>query len=444
MNNDFAAIWRAVLGELEVSLSKPNFVTWFRDTSLLSLSGASAEVSVPSAFAKEWLEAKFSNDILAALKKHAPDLSSVSFRVGGLTPLPREIPASKVLPTVRRRDDHLSPTHTFDNYIVGTSNRLAQAAAVAVAKNPGTTHNPLFIYGGVGLGKTHLLQAIGNEIIGASPPLSVRYASCERFTSDFIQAIRGGNIEKFKKDYRGADVLLVDDIEFLAAKEGTQEEFFHTFNALREKNRQIVLTSDRAPKNIPQLIDRLSSRFAWGLVVDIGPPNFEMRSAILREKAGKLGLSLDEASINRIAEVVASNIRELEGTLNRIKSYCELSGVSPDLSITNEALTQVFGRPDKANLSVEKILSAVSGYFAIGLDQLLSARRTRDLVVPRQIAMYLLRSEAGLSYPRIAEEMGGKDHTTIMHGVRKVEEKKKQDETVGRQVAALKELLYQA
>ncbi len=471
---DKIELWDAVLGELEITLSKASFTTWFKDTFLISITdtGAEAEIAVPNAFAKEWLEKKFAGEITAALAKHLPRLTSLSFRVitreaaaAPMPPLPAEPrdpgklepaqspsrpggrpgqedkPSAPAAPQPAFTSNTLNPKYTFESFVVGNSNRLAHAAAVAVAQSPGTLHNPLFVYGGVGLGKTHLAHAIGHEIISRHPAKSVLYVDCEQFTSEFVQAIRSNAMDKFKKKYRDIDVFLVDDIQFLAAKEGTQEEFFHTFNALHQRGRQIVLTSDRVPKAI-QLEERLSSRFGWGLVADIQPPNLEMRVAILRNKAMEKRFAVTDEVVTFLAENARSNIRELEGVLNRLIGWCELNGVSPSLEVAREMVGGFLGKQDLRHITPAQILVAVGSFYNVPVEDIVSSRRTADLVLPRQIAMFLLRRELGLSFPRIGQEMGGKDHTTIMHGVGRIEREKASNEKVQEELSMLKEHLF--
>jgi len=460
---DNEEMWQAVLGELEVTLSKASFTTWFKDTFVIGLTDTEATIAVPNAFAKEWLEKKYAGEIAAALKKHLPDLASLTFRVAtkesvaapslplATSSSPASVPVApgrageQVTVTTQQHqaDDPLNPRYTFETFVVGNSNRLAHAASVSIAQNPGTLHNPLFLYGGVGLGKTHLAHAIGNEVRRRHPAKQVLYVDCEQFTSEFIQALRNNAMEKFKKKYRGVDVFLVDDIQFLSAKEGTQEEFFHTFNALHQKNRQIVLTSDRVPKAIPQLAERLSSRFGWGLVADIQPPNFEMRVAILRNKAAEKSFPLSDEVVAFLAENVHSNIRELEGILNRLQGWCQLNGVEPTSDVAKEMVGGFLGKRDVSHLSPAQVLSIVGSFYNVPVEDLLSHRRTAALVLPRQITMFLLRQELGLSFPKIGQEMGGKDHTTVMHGVDRVEREKSTNERLQEELTTLRERLLQ-
>jgi len=447
---DEKEIWQAALGELEVILSKANFTTWFKDTFLASINDKEATIGVPNAFTKEWLENKYHPQILAVLQKTYPQLKTVNYNVSTkplqntprLEPQKIEEPKSNQKPDTRPvTPNNLNATYTFDSFVVGASNRLAAATAQAVASKPGHVYNPLFLYGGVGLGKTHLVQAIGNEIIKKNPKKKIIYVSCEKFTNDFVQSITSGRINDFKKQYRDADVLLVDDIQFLSGKEGTQEEFFYTFNSLHQANRQIVITSDRVPKAIPQLEERLSSRFGWGMVADIQPPNLEMRQAILRAKSTEKNYPMSEDILAFIAQNIESNIRELEGAITRIISYCELTNTNPSQDVAAKVLEDIIGNKNK-NLSISRILDVVCVFFNITPEEILSPKRDKELVWPRQITMYLLRHEMNLSYPKIGRELNKKDHTTIMHGVTRIEKEIVKNSELQKELSAIKEKLY--
>jgi len=439
--------WATVLGELEVILSKANFKTWFKDTFILELQSEDAVIGVPNIFAQEWLEKKYYNQVLEALKKIHPELKSYTCKVCQTQFKPEQLPISEPAKTPEPStaapiaNITLNPKYSFENFIVGGSNRLAHATAQAVAAKPGEAYNPLFLYGGVGLGKTHLAQAIGNEIIARSPKKKILYVSCENFTNEFVQAISTGKINDFKKKYRDADVLLVDDIQFLSGKEGTQEEFFHTFNALHQSNRQIVVTSDRVPKAIQQMEARLSSRLGAGMVADIQPPNLEMRQAILRAKAVEKNYAVNDDVLNFIAQNIESNIRELEGAITRVISYCELNNIDPSPEVTAKVLEDIIASKGK-NLTVEKILVAVGEHYNVLTDHLLSTGRSHELVWPRQIAMYLLRREMNMSFPKIGKELNKKDHTTIMHGVTRIEKEMTKNSDFQKEISAIKEKLY--
>lgn len=440
--------WQAALGELEVVLSKANFTTWFKDTFVYYISETEIIIGVPNAFTQEWLENKYHPQIQTVLKKIHPTTINVKYQIvssPALKPEPRmeniATPPKISESSPANATYQLNTHYSFENFIIGNSNRLAAATAQAVAQSPGTVYNPLFIYGGVGLGKTHLVQAIGNEIHAKSPKKKIVYVSCEKFTNDYISSITSKKTNDFKKTYRDADVLMVDDIQFMAGKEGTQEEFFHTFNALHQANRQIIITSDRVPKAIPQLADRLSSRFGWGMVADIQTPNLEMRQAILQSKCAERNLVLNDDVVRYIAENIESNIRELEGAINRITSFADLTNQTITLELTTKALEDMVQSKAK-NLSVEKVIKAALTFFDISLDDIMSGKRNRELVRPRQIIMYLLRHEMNLSYPKIGVHLNKKDHTTIIYGVEKIEKEIARNEELGREIATLKEKIH--
>lgn len=440
-------IWQAVLGDLEVSLSKANFTTWFKDTKLVSVENNIAILAVPNTFTKEWLQKKYQEQILKTLQKFQKEIKEIKYKVTPTT-LPPIVEKAFDLwkqqqkPTVPTTTiSNLNPKYNFGNFIVGNSNRLAAATSQAVAEKPGKLHNPLFIYGGVGLGKTHLIQAIGNEILAKGKSKKVIYVSCEKFTNDFVSALQTKNMGKFKKNYREIDVLLVDDIQFISNKEGIQEEFFHTFNDLHQTNRQIVMTSDRPPKAIPALEERLSSRFGWGMIADIAPPNYETRLAILKAKCQEKSCGLNLDIVDYIASNIRTNIRDLESALNRVITYCQLNEILPSLEITQKVLENVITY-GKGNINLEKILKVVCEFFNIKSEELLGKKRNKELVYPRQITMYLLRHELSFSYPKIGQELGGKDHTTIMHGCSKIENEISRNSLLKEELSLLKEKLY--
>jgi chromosomal replication initiator protein len=338
----------------------------------------------------------------------------------------------------------LNPRYTFDLFVTGKSNELARAACMAVAERPGLVYNPLFIYGGAGLGKTHLMQAVGHSIFANSPDKKVLYVSSEKFTNDFIQAITRGNGEKFKQRYRSVDVLLVDDIQFLAGKEGTQEEFFHTFNALHQANKQIVITSDRPPKSIPALENRLVSRFEWGMIADIAQPDLETRIAILSAKSKERNYNLSTDVLHAIASTVQSNIRELEGALNRIVAYHQLNNTEPTLEGVKSLLVSVARAPKRGGVTPRQITQTVADFFELRVADLFGASRKKELVVPRQIAMYLMREELQSSFPSIGIELGNRDHTTAMHACSKISAQLENDERLKQNIALILQRLYNA
>ncbi len=444
--------WQAVKGEMEISLSKANFTTWFKDTFILNLDAENFIIGVPNSYTKEWFEKKYYPQMLPAIQKVYPQVKAFSCQVVATQFKPEKLaldtkspvsakPISLKIDSENPINITLNPKYTFDTFIVGGSNRLAAATAHAVAAKPGVTYNPLFLYGGVGLGKTHLAQAIGHEILRNNPKKKIIYVSCENFTNEFVQAISSGKMNEFKKKYRDADVLLIDDIQFMSGKEGTQEEFFHTFNTLHQSNRQIVVTSDRVPKAIQQMEQRLSSRLGCGMIADVQPPNLEMRQAILRSKSEEKNYVIADEVLNFIAENIESNIRELEGAITRVISYCELNKVEPTIDITAQVLQDMITAKSK-NLTIEKIIKIVSEYFNVLPEQMLGAHRSKELVKPRQITMYLLRHEINMSFPKIGHELNKKDHTTIMHGVSRIEKEIGRNLELQKELSKIKEKLY--
>jgi chromosomal replication initiator protein len=440
-------VWNIALGELETELSRANFTTWFKDTFILEDTEGTTVIGVPNSFAREWLENKYKDHILKALKKSLPKLENLEFKVATkklFTEEPVEL-IDKELPEPRpissEDGETLNHHHTFESFIVGDSNKLACAACESVAKTPGKSYNPLFLYGGVGLGKTHLMHAIGNEIMRRFPHKKIRYVPCEQFANEFIQMVRGGSIEKFKNKYRSIDALLIDDIQFLTGKERTQEEFFHTFNALHQKNKQIVISSDRPPKAIPLLEDRLCSRFEWGMIADISMPDFETRCAILISKAKEKNIKLDEDIIEYIARNIQHNIRELEGALNRLIAFSQIEGKEINKELTEKALSLVIDQR-KREVDPDKIFDFICKFYEIQISDFLSKKRNREFAYPRQVAMYLLRHEFNFSFPKIAEKMKKKDHTTIMHGVEKIEKMLNTNEVLQKEISMIKEKIY--
>jgi len=441
-------IWQTVLGELEVSLSKANFTTWFKDTFICDHDDSCITIGVPNSFTEEWLNNKYNLKIKEALKKLLPKLENIQYKV-----ISKNLAINLKKYTAKTKDiveENQTSTnsfkfdskYSFDNFVVGNSNRLAYATALAIAKSPGQKYNPFFIYGGVGLGKTHLMQAIGNELLQNNPKKKILYIPCEEFTNEYVSAIQEKNIDKFKKKYRNVDLLLVDDIQFLSGKEGTQEEFFHTFNTLHRAGRQIVLSADRKPQDLPEVANRLTSRFAWGMVADIMSPDLETRKAILAKKSQEKMLTLDNKIIDYIAENIQSNIRELEGAINKIQTHLEIYQKPISLSLITEILQDNINNSRTKNISIEKIVKVVAGFFSIDKKELLGKRRYKELVYPRQIIMYLLRQELNYSFPRIGKELGGKDHTTIMHGVEKINKMIKKDNQLQNEISLIKEKLY--
>ncbi|MBI3957073.1 MAG: chromosomal replication initiator protein DnaA [Candidatus Kerfeldbacteria bacterium] len=448
MNND--QLWQAVLGELELAISKANFTTWFRNTFITSYDGVEVVIAVPNTFTKAWLENKYHATIVKALNNITKSgVRTVAYRVENGAPSTKpSLAAQETMrsatqaATASETTHGLNPKYTFESFVVGKGNELARAASLAVAAKPGLAYNPLFLYGGVGLGKTHLMQAIGHTILRQQQNIKVLYVTCERFTNSFIHAVTRGEASEFKQLFRSVDVLLIDDIQFLAGKEGTQEEFFHTFNALHQNNKQIVITCDRPPKAIPALEHRLTSRFEWGMIADIGQPDLETRMAILKQKMGERGREYSPEVVQYIATHVQSNVRELEGALNRITAYHELNNTTPTVESTQDILSSLLSQPKRRALTPRQLLAVVADFFDITIDDLTGVSRKRELVVPRQITMYLLREEIKCSYPNIGQELGGRDHTTAMHAYTKITQEIEANEKVRQDVHLLRQRLY--
>jgi chromosomal replication initiator protein len=447
MNN---ALWQTVLGEIELSVSRASFMTWFKNTELLEQDGDRITIGVPNIFAKQQLEVKFNDQITKTLLKNGVSVSRIVYTIsssGKKTKAPEKAiaapapgPLAAVSTAPEQAAPSLNPKYTFDNFIVGSSNDLAYTACQAVAKDPGTKYNPLFLYGGVGLGKTHLIQAAGNEVIRHNPRARILYTSTETFVNEFLDCIR----YKKKWDssrYRNVDVLIIDDMQFIAGKQATQEEFFHTFNALHQANKQIIISSDKPPKAIPTLEERLRSRFEWGMAIDIQSPDFETRCAILQTKANQSGVALGRETVEYLATTIQTNIRELEGGLNQLLAFCEMRGIEPDLQTAEGVLGNVrTTRPH--HLTPRQVIEKTAKHFQLEPLDITSAKRDKHIVVPRQIAMYLLRSELHLSFPKIASELGRKDHTTAIHSVDKIEKALKLDYIVRQQITEIREKLY--
>jgi chromosomal replication initiator protein len=451
---DAKQVWRAALGELQVSLSPANYETWLRDTHLVDVDDQRFKIAVPNGFAKDWLETRYRSLISQTLARVVGYSVQVEFVVAGTQDAQEQAAAVAAQPVrleptrVGASDGpaggatYLNARYTFSNFIVGSANRLAHAASLSVAERPGHAYNPLFLYGGVGLGKTHLMHAIGNAVVAKFPRKRVVYATSEKFTNEFITSIQQGKIDEFRARYRRIDLLLIDDIQFIADKERTQEEFFHTFNAIHEDGKQIVLSSDRPPKQITTLEERLRSRFEWGLIADLTAPDLETRIAILRAKAEEMGVPLSADVVEFVARKVVSNIRELEGALNRIVAYASMQGQSIDIGLAQAVLSNVLFNPKKRTVTPERIAKAVSEYFGVGMDQLQGQKRDRAIVVPRQIAMYLMRAETDVSLIRIGEALGGRDHSTVLHACDKIDREATASDEMRRDIAAVRELIY--
>jgi chromosomal replication initiator protein len=451
-------LWQSVLGEIELTISHAAFTTWFKNTELIDSNESNVTIAVPNIFAKRQFEVKFNDQIKAVLEKNGISPERITYTVK-MTTNKRTVTRETTMPvetgTGSRVDElvapitrestpkdtsGLNPRYTFSNFIVGSSNDLAYTACQAVATHPGTKYNPLFLYGGVGLGKTHLMQAVGNEIAKNQPGSRILYISSETFVKEFLESIRFKK-KGFSDKYRNVDVLIVDDMQFIAGKEKTQEEFFHTFNALHQSNKQIIISSDKPPKSIPTLTERLRSRFEWGMSIDIQMPDFETRCAIVETKASLSGIELGRETVEYLANNIKTNVRELEGALNQLLAYAEMRGIVPDIS-TAEGLIGNVRRSRPQHVTAKQIIDKTARHFQIETKEICSAKRDKHIVVPRQIAMYLLRSELHLSFPKIAVELGRKDHTTAIHSVEKIEKAIKLDFLIREQVSEIREKLY--
>jgi chromosomal replication initiator protein len=434
--------WQAVLGQLQVDIPKATFDTWVRDTALIAYEDGSFIVGVQNTYARDWLDSRLKKTITNILTGVMNRTVEVRFAVWQETGTDEPVPLAsnpREVSTTGPPSAILNPHYTFENFVVGGSNRLAHAASLAVTDRPAQAYNPLFLYGGVGLGKTHMLHAIGNAC--AARDLQILYVSSEEFTNDLINAIRTRTTPAFREKYRHIDVLLIDDIQFIAGKESTQEEFFHTFNTLHGQNKQLVISSDRPPKALVTLEERLRSRFEWGLTADIQPPDLETRLAILRAKAEQRGRLVPDEILNAVAHAIQANIRELEGALTRILAYGDLLGLPLTVDLVDSALGDML--PKQRNLAPEGIVQSVAEAFGLPLERILGRDRSREVALPRQIAMYLLREETGISLPQIGEILGGRDHTTVMYGCDKVADLLERDERLRRQVTQIREGIFE-
>lgn len=458
-------VWQGVLGELELSLSKAHFITWFKETNILLAKNGEFVISVPNGFTKEWLSNKYHKNIAKALQNITSErVTKISYEVNKkVMPVSFDAARSAAKPFKKEaftaKDDDvtqfgqidqetgLNSKYLFENFIVGPNNELAKAAAIAVCKNPGITYNPFFVYGGVGLGKTHLVQAIGNKLFHEKKIKKVLYATAEKFINDFVGFIKNKKDDKDKlsgtlSKYRDCNVMIIDDIQFLAGKMGSQEAFFNTYNCLFQNNKQIILTSDRPPKAIPNLELRLVSRFDGGMVADVGMPDLNTRKAILKTKSKEKNFNLDDNVIDYIAMNVHNNVRELEGALSRIIARCQLDNNKPTLENCKNILTDIISAPEKQATSAKKIIESVAAFYSIEITSMLEKNRRKDIAWPRQIAMYLMRSELNKSYPTIGEETGGRDHTTAIHAYEKVRKELQKNENLKQEINAIKQKIY--
>lgn len=456
-------LWQAALAKMELSLSRPSFITWFQDTGIQNLENGVATVYVPNGFAREWLQNKYHKAILHSLREIASDIKDINYIIGKPEGLKSQSLIKEHLPKKKKvfdpislgddsfsmkelsvdPDTNLNPRYTFDSFVVGSFNELAYAASQSILKNLGISCNPFFVYGGVGLGKTHLIQAIGNELLRQNHNLKVRYVPAEKYMGEIVDAIRNQEMSKLKDKYRTVDLLIMDDIQFIARTEKMQEEFFHTFNTLYEKNKQIIISSDRPPQAISTLEERLRSRFEGGMIADVGLPDFETRLLILKTKIGLKSVSIPEEVLSFIAENIKTNIRELEGALNRVIMSSKLSN-SP---INTESVKKLIANHQVSSrkfVSTKKIIKAVSEFYDIEEKDFLNRSRKKDVVKPRQIAMYLMREELKSSYPSIGEKFGGRDHTTAIHSCEKVAQDLKLNPELEEEIRAIKDKIYSA
>ncbi len=451
----FEQMWQSVLAEIELQVSRANFITWFKNTGVLEKKDGVITVYVPNNFSKEWLENKYNKHILRALRNVDGDIKEVNYVIRAKNENANIMSNAKKRKIDRsvfeeqlefeeleiNQETNLNPRYTFKNFIVGPSNELAHAAAMAVVHHPGTKYNPLFIYGGTGLGKTHLVQAVGNEIIKLDKTKKVKYASSEKFVSEVVSAIRNQTMEELKNNYRKNDILIIDDIQFIAGKEKCQEEFVNTFNSLYENNKQIILSSDRAPKSISAVEERVRSRWEGGMIADVGYPEFETRVAILKTKLQEKNCDLQDDVVSYIANNIQKNIRELEGALNRVIAASRLTGGVIAINEVERILSQIITGPKKT-VNFRHLIKIVSDFYDISEKEMLTRCRKKEIVKPRQIAMYLLRNELKNSFPYIGSKLGGRDHTTAIHACAKIEKEIRSDKNLVDEMNLIKEKLY--
>ncbi len=459
---DSSSLWQTVLGEIEVSISSGNFNTWFKGTELVEVRESDLVISVNNLFKKYQLEGKYLDLITDIVKKNGIDKPNIIFKIAGDNSTTKQDEENIVLPERMMASEstpasplnyvsdsnglshsyrqNLIEKYTIDNFVVGSGNELAFAACQSIIQKPGKKYNPLFLYGGVGIGKTHLMQAVGNALKKQNPNFNILYISTEQFVQEFVDSLRKRKTQEFAHYYRSADVLIVDDIQFIAGKEKIQEEFFHTFNALHQAEKQIILSSDKPPKEIPSIEERLKSRFEWGMSIDMQYPDYETRCAIIKSKSDSLNISLKSEVIEYIANITTSNVRELEGLLNQLLAFCDMRAIEPTLSVAESIIGISKNRPK--HLSSKMVIEKVSKHYQISLDDLIGPKRDKDIVVPRQVAMYLLREELKLSYPKIARELGRKDHTTALHSVDKIHNEIDINPDIKKAINDIKEKLY--
>ncbi|MDY6012016.1 chromosomal replication initiator protein DnaA [Clostridium sp.] len=452
MDEELKELWEKTLDIIKGELSEVSFNTWIKSCEPISMSSNIIKISVPNAFTQEILEKRYKDLVANSIKAICSKLYNIEFLIASEIQNSEEdesekkhnnLKSNKKVIVNDEMTNNLNPKYTFDSFVIGNSNRFAHAASLAVAESPAKAYNPLFIYGGVGLGKTHLMHAIGHYVLKNNPNAKVVYVSSEKFTNELINAIKDDKNEEFRNKYRNVDILLIDDIQFIAGKERTQEEFFHTFNALHDANKQIILSSDRPPKEIPTLEDRLRSRFEWGLIADIQVPDFETRMAILKKKADVENLNVANEVMVYIATKIKSNIRELEGALIRIVAYSSLTNREITVDLASEALKDIISKKQGKHITIEIIQDIVASYFNLRVEDLKSQRRTRNVSYPRQIAMYLSRKLTDMSLPKIGEEFGGRDHTTVIHAYEKISDNLNRDESLQHTIDDLTKKLTQ-
>lgn len=445
---DYKQLWQSVLVEIELGVSKANFTTWFKDTRIVKEEGGVIVLSVPNAFVKEWLLERYHNTILRSLRELESSIHSVEYVVNkeesrrkddrtvaspaGMSELP--IPE-----VVVNKDDNLNPRYTFETFVVGPFNELAHAAAQVVIKNPGALYNPLFIYGSTGHGKTHLMQAIGNHIKKTSPSKKIFYMTSEKFCQDCMNALQYQKMTSFKEKYRKYDVLIMDDVQFFTDKQKFQEELFHLFNSLYDNNKQIIFSSDKHPHFIAGLEERLKSRFAAGMVIDIPPPDEESRIAIITKKAASQGLNLSQEIVDYLAHTVNGNIRDLEGILNTL--ICNIQLKNKEMTLADIRNFVKTNTKPKRTVAVKDIVKIVSDFYSIEEDSIYEKTRRKEVIRPRQIIMYLLREDFNISYPSIGQKLGGRDHTTVIHSCEKVKNDLKEDVTLSQEIGQIRNLL---
>lgn len=435
---NIADLWDQTLKYIQKKVSKPSFETWLKSTQAHDIEENTVIIHAPNEFARDWLENRYTVLISEALKEVTGAELDVKFIIPAIEEEEEKRAVKEELSATTESSSTpksmLNEKYTFDTFVIGSGNRFAHAASLAVAEAPAKAYNPLFIYGGVGLGKTHLMHAIGHYVLEHNPDAKVVYLSSEKFTNEFINAIRDNKAVHFRNKYRNVDVLLIDDIQFLAGKEQTQEEFFHTFNALHEESKQIIISSDRPPKEIPTLEDRLRSRFEWGLITDITPPDLETRIAILRKKAKADKLDIPNEVMLYIANQIDTNIRELEGALIRVVAYSSLINQDMNADLAAEALKDIIPSSKPKKLTIADIQQVVAAHYDVKVEELKAKKRTKMIAFPRQIAMYLSREMTENSLPKIGDEFGGRDHTTVLHAHEKISKLLKSDTELQKQI----------